>query len=94
MGLSVAESAWNADTLDGDAGTGADDGSWASSWALPARNAAMPARSANSKPRVWTPRSQSADLAVKLTIRARAPHIEKLAQQSLTRHDLQLGWAQ
>jgi hypothetical protein len=54
----------------------------------------MPARSANSKPRVWTPRSQSADLAVKLTIRARAPHIEKLAQQSLTRHDLQLGWAQ
>jgi hypothetical protein len=54
MGVSVAESAWDADTLDGDAGTEADDSFWASSWALQARNAAMPARSANSNPRVWT----------------------------------------
>src|SRR5579862_3470457 len=54
MGVSVTESAWVADTLDADAGIGADDSSWAWSWTLPARNAAMLARSANSDLRVWT----------------------------------------
>src|SRR5579862_5417678 len=46
MGVSVTESAGVADTLDADAGIGADNSSWAWSWALPARNAAMLKRSA------------------------------------------------